>query len=141
MAEKVCSVCEILKPEDKFYKHRDGKLRDKCKRCHVILTSERAKSRGQEYLTKEANKAIERKFGLTRKAYSDMLLTQEGKCPICWTDQRNEEHIFPVDHDHNTGRVRGLLCNLCNIGLGSFRDDPVVLQNAIDYLNKHKQEA
>jgi len=45
-----------------------------------------------------------------------------------------------VDHNHDTGKVRELLCNTCNNGLGCFKDDPKLLQSAIKYLNKHKQE-
>ncbi len=74
---------------------------------------------------------LRRKYGLTLSDYNDMLAKQHGRCAIC----RDPFHNKPgVDHDHVTGRVRGLLCTFCNTGIGLFRDDPTRLRSAIEYL-------
>ncbi len=77
------------------------------------------------------------KYGITRDEYETMALNQKGRCAIC-----NEEptESLRVDHDHETGKVRALLCNNCNAGLGHFRDDPELLASAITYLTKYSEE-
>lgn len=72
------------------------------------------------------------KYGFT-KAELDALLAQHDTCAICGGDKWG--HKGPVvDHDHATGRVRGILCGNCNMGLGRFRDDPELVRAAADYL-------
>lgn len=78
-----------------------------------------------------------KKYGLTIKDYDTMLLLQKGKCAIC--SGNNKGRNFHVDHDHETGKTRGLLCNSCNIGLGMMKDNPEILKNAIKYIRKHKK--
>ena len=75
-----------------------------------------------------------KKYGLTVEQYREMFARQEGRCCIC----RQPLGRIDIDHDHATGRVRGLLCHACNIGLGAFQDDPRILQRAIEYLKKNK---
>jgi hypothetical protein len=70
-------------------------------------------------------------YRITRDAYLDMLATQKGACAIC---KKSIPHELRVDHCHRGGHVRGLLCNKCNLGLGSFNDDPDRLRSAIEYL-------
>lgn len=66
-----------------------------------------------------------------RKQVVDLLMEeQNGRCAICF-DLLDTPHL---DHSHVTNEVRGLLCNKCNLGLGSFRDDPAVIARAIEYL-------
>jgi hypothetical protein len=69
--------------------------------------------------------------GITMEKYDTLLLQQGGKCAIC-----RKTVQLSIDHDHNTGKVRGLLCKRCNSGLGFFADEPERLQTAIDYLTK-----
>lgn len=70
-------------------------------------------------------------YGLSNEEYTVQLLLQDNCCFICG----DEFHEQPrVDHDHTTGQVRGLLCNMCNIGLGMFRDNPEYLDQAALYL-------
>ncbi len=65
--------------------------------------------------------------------YERLLAAQNGGCAICGKEANGNR--LSVDHDHGTGRVRGLLCQQCNTGLGGFRDDPALLERAIAYLN------
>lgn len=81
-------------------------------------------------------KAWFRRYGITRQDYNEMLEAQGDSCAICKTmDIGRKGHThFHVDHDHSTGKIRGLLCDLCNRGLGYFKDDPYLLGKAVKYL-------
>ena len=67
--------------------------------------------------------------------YNKMLINQNNKCDIC----RIEFNNLVVDHCHTTGKVRGLLCNGCNSGIGFFKENKVTILNSIEYLNKHEK--
>ena len=78
-------------------------------------------------------------YNISEEDYEAMASVQEGMCAICdGEDERKRADGTPyplsVDHDHSDGRVRGLLCNRCNAGLGMFREDIDALQRAIEYL-------
>lgn len=74
-------------------------------------------------------------YGLSQERYEALLAAQDGRCAICRTDDwPGKDHRPHVDHCHETGRVRGLLCDFCNRGLGLFGDDPARLRAAADYL-------
>lgn len=70
-----------------------------------------------------------KQYGLTKKMIASMQQTQDNGCAIC-----RQKTDLVIDHDHQTKTVRGLLCNTCNIGLGHFYDNPLLLENAIRYL-------
>jgi hypothetical protein len=74
---------------------------------------------------------LRRRYGITAAEADAMLEAQGGLCALC--RERPAEH---VDHDHLTGKVRGMLCSCCNQGLGNFRDRADVLRSAIDYLER-----
>lgn len=74
---------------------------------------------------------------MTLADYDAMLLSQDGKCAICGTETSAGKGRFSVDHDHGTGKIRGLLCNNCNAGIGLLKDDPRVLRYAANYLESH----
>lgn len=80
------------------------------------------------------------RYGLTVADYRAMFAAQDGNCAICGeaeTAQREgRRQSLSVDHDHETGEVRGLLCLRCNTGLGLFLDDPLRLLAAIEYLDQ-----
>ncbi len=86
---------------------------------------------------------IKHHYGLTRKDYLKLLDTQNQRCAICGSKgKRDKRRKLPgclyVDHDHKTGKTRGLLCQSCNTLLGSAKDNPVILASTIRYLRKHK---
>ena len=78
-----------------------------------------------------------KKYGLAKGDYEQMLEAQGGLCAICGQPPGSGRRL-DVDHDHQTGTVRGLLCSACNTGLGLFRDDPSALAGAIRYLNSRQ---
>jgi hypothetical protein len=77
-----------------------------------------------------------RKYGISSEEYDTMLEEQDNKCKICLVSFTNlsPQHIH-TDHCHTTNKIRGLLCNFCNVGLGHFKDDPKLLLKASIYLN------
>lgn len=77
------------------------------------------------------------RYGITDEEFDQLLDAQDGKCKICGTSKW--PHRGPcVDHDHTTGRVRGLLCLNCNRGLGAFMESSAILENALKYLISHE---
>ena len=72
-------------------------------------------------------------YGISVEAYNDMVLKQDNKCALCFKPSNRR---LDVDHDHKTGKIRGLLCGKCNKGLGLFYDDIDVFKRAVVYLSK-----
>ena len=106
--------------------HREGGGPNKCPQCVIEM-------KGADHLRRAA---LRLKYGLTMEAYTAMLDEQGGACAICGSAP--DGRPLHVDHDHATGAVRGLLCGLCNAGLGNYRDDPALLAKAIAYLATRK---
>ena len=79
-------------------------------------------------------------YGINEDDYNTLLREQGGRCAICRTlpDQgrsgRGSRYRLCIDHDHATGKIRGLLCSSCNTGIGLLRHDPQLLETAINYL-------
>ena len=104
---------------------------------------ERRKKRGKEYRLE--NKDIIKKrrhvynlkvrFGITPEQHKQMFVSQNGMCAICGKRFTNRKDI-QVDHDHLTGKVRQLLCNGCNSGIGLLQENTSILLKAVEYLNK-----
>lgn len=116
---RTCFGCRKEKPLDDF--PTDGSRKaGKGYRCHPCHALE------NHYRRVKCN------FGLTRDDYDNLSKSQDEKCAIC-----GEKELFrrlSVDHDHKTGKVRGLLCFDCNTALGKFKDDVEMLKKAISYL-------
>jgi len=81
----------------------------------------------------ERKLAINRKsrYGLEQEQYEQMFLNQNGKCAIC-----RENVVRDVDHCHATGKIRGLLCQTCNLMIGYSKDNPEVLRLGAEYLEE-----
>lgn len=136
---KVCTRCGLSKPVSEYYKskrEKDG-IKYQCKKCDKKASKLHYKT-NQAYRERMAQRVRERglaRFDLTTKQYEDMLVEQNGVCAICY--KNNGKKSLAVDHDHRTGVVRQLLCMNCNTALGHFKDDPELLERAIEYLKRH----
>ena len=107
--------------------------------CKVCLRSYKLSPEGRNGI-KYTN--LKSRYGITKDEWHWMLKEQYGKCKICNREMEielgngNNSIGCHVDHCHETGIIRGLLCNSCNKGLGFFKDDVSALQSAIIYLNE-----
>ena len=142
-----CKDCNEVKEASQFYfskvifykKTGQPKRVSYCKDCQII----RAKS--HNFINKKAiqNKKRINAYGISTEEYELIRKKQDGRCKICKDRRerlkRNGKILsLSIDHDHNTGRVRGLLCYKCNLALGNFEDKVIYLLRAICYLLKHR---
>lgn len=108
------------------------KNKDKC----ATYRRKHAEAHRSELTAKAREKRLSEKYNLTVKQYEEMLDKQNGRCAICLTefvDGGSRRRELPnVDHCHDTGKVRGILCNRCNVGIGTFWDSPILLKRGID---------
>lgn len=129
----LCRRCKVEKDWSEFTpvpSRRPFGLRDVCKPCYAA--DERARERQNTLV----------RYGLTKETYKLLHDKQNGLCAICGRPETTESshgnlHKLSVDHDHATGKVRGLLCRSCNLALGKFNDSTSVLASAIAYLEKN----
>jgi len=94
----------------------------------------------RDYAEKRGKWWLESRYGIGEVEWRRMFDAQLGRCVICDSDDPKGNHgVFHVDHCHETGKVRGLLCDTCNRGLGMFYDNTNILKSAIEYLEKHRE--
>jgi len=134
MLIKACCKCRQFFDASNFYKNKtyEDNLTGACKECIKQQTSKYYHSNPR--IAK--NSELKRKFGITLDQYNQMLVDQEYKCACCGTLNPQGKGIFHVDHCHKTGVIRGLLCHLCNTGIGKLGDDLPGLLKAVRYLEK-----
>lgn len=83
----------------------------------------------------QRGKKLRLRYGIGEQEFDELLARQDGLCAICFTDEPGGKHDeFHVDHDHESGSVRGLLCFNCNVAIGLLNDDAHVVEAAAAYL-------
>ncbi len=137
---KLCRRCSQVQPLIRFSRNRtapDG-LRSECKSC---------RAKADVLYTREARHGTRLRIIKLRERYRmsledfEQLLEQQGRaCAICQTSKPGGRwNQFVVDHCHETGRVRGILCSRCNRGLGALGDTPAVIEQALNYVKERDQ--
>lgn len=141
-----CASCGEDKPLAAYSPSVAGRGNGKCKPCNAALQRawvaknpraaraifERATTSGSR-----KNTALMYRYGITSEEYARMVEAQCGACAICNQPPVGKAKLC-VDHDHQTGAVRGLLCMKCNIALGRLGDSIEGLRRALAYLRKHE---
>ncbi|MDE3229139.1 MAG: endonuclease VII domain-containing protein [Chloroflexota bacterium] len=145
LTAKRCRTCKNHLPVEAFtrdWSKPDGRS-TRCRQC-TQQYFRRYRSDNREHIANLLKRhGLARKYRLTPEQWAAMEASQDSKCAICQIafDIGIPAHSPMVDHDHRTGQVRSLLCRRCNTMLGMAREQPAVLQAAIEYLNRWELES
>jgi hypothetical protein len=137
----VCKRCGIEKPITEYYKTSDRKAGHKtiCKECIKADPLTEDKKTYMRNYSKDYHLKVN--YGLSREDYNSMLKNQNNCCAICGVHETETKMgKLYVDHNHSTGKVRGLLCHNCNASLGLMKESIDSLAAAISYLNEHQDK-
>ena len=138
-----CSRCGRQAPEVKFGTRirtlasgRAEMWRTTCDGCLNTRKRNRSKVVGDHGMTKSRVHYLKSRYGITPEQWIEMWYAQGECCGVC-RSETTDGKWWHVDHDHETGKVRGILCHGCNTGLGNFGDDIARMRRAIEYLEAH----
>lgn len=136
---KQCTICGEVKPQEEFHKRpetKDGRRTD-CKECFRKRSKKNWENKTLEerqYLGTKLR--LKYQYGLSIEQFENLVNEQNNKCFICGVEGGYNGKPLYVDHCHATGKVRKLLCQHCNSGLGMFKDNPELLLKAAEYIKQ-----
>ena len=129
---KKCISCKEKKSLVEFYKSNKIYYQKECKQCQSNRKSKWYKTASGKESSRRTK--LKQRFGISVEDYNILLDSQNYSCKICKEKESYLGHRLSVDHCHTTGKIRGLLCKSCNLGLGNFRDRIDLLEEAKNYL-------
>jgi hypothetical protein len=129
---KICYNCKIEK-ELKDY-HKQTLAKDGHRNICILCVKEYTFKNRTKCNLNRINNHLKKNYGITLDQKNQMVIDQKGLCLCCGENLGTNPYNIHVDHDHETGKVRGILCNGCNVGLGGFKDNINKLNKAIIYL-------
>lgn len=128
---KLCTECNTLKCVSEFWK-----ARSKCKLCMSDIYKKRIAELDP---SGSRIRNLKSKYGLTEQEYMKIHEEQDGRCKICGEPETSKRSLWlSVDHDHETGRIRGLLCRSCNTALGHAKENLEILYGLIFYIEENQ---
>jgi hypothetical protein len=137
-----CNRCKTKKRVCEFGRDKDTPIgyARKCRECNRNYQANRRKQR-PEHCAKQHRAAVLKMYGCDLYTYQTLLEKQDHKCAICRQPETNvrkgKTQSLSIDHDHDSKKIRGLLCANCNVAIGMLRDDITILESAIDYLKSY----
>ena len=166
METKTCSKCGEEKPLDEYHKNKGRKdgYQYECKKCaterskeYYSENKEKLLEQRKEYYSENKDKILEykkeyysenkdrkkclylqRTYGITLDEYNQMFTDQNGCCAVCGKHEKEHTKALSVDHDHETGEVRELLCHACNTSFGLLQEDPEIILSLLAYARRYK---
>ena len=133
--KKLCPRCNLMLLRSEFYKDssRSDGITAYCKKCKRGVNNDWRGRNPDKVNSNNIWWRREKQYGITQDQFRILIKNQNFQCDICLEEIDDSSH---VDHDHETGKVRGILCRSCNQGLGFFKDSTGLLEKAIRYLLK-----
>jgi hypothetical protein len=139
MYNRTCPQCNVtIQYKNKIKRDKGNTNNTLCSKCCCKVSDLKRRGSVQRKVAVRKYK-LRFKYGITIDEYNKMLKKQNNVCLICKRPETEHNKNLAVDHNHNTGKVRGLLCCKCNKGLGHFEDNALWLRIAADYLDNSKQ--
>ena len=147
---KTCPKCKVKRTLDNFTKNKSTKdgLSSWCRQCNRNAQLQWQMNGGSKKKkvyadaahlkdpSKRKAKALRQNYGISLEEYNAMWEKQDEACAICKLKETAGKG-FHMDHDHQTGKIRGILCHSCNLMLGNAKDNISTMKSAISYLGKH----
>lgn len=140
VTSKECKTCRKDVPLVLFYPTKKGKYgrSQSCIECEKRQRREEWKNnKPNRSKTQQHYNHIKSTYGLTRAQYDAMVLASNGRCSVCGSPPESKSGRLHVDHCHQTGKIRGMLCRRCNTAMGFMKDDPWRFLSAIAYISIH----
>lgn len=139
---RTCKKCSLSKLLIEFRKAKgcDHGVCHVCKDCHNLRSRKRPKSILQVERKLETNWDcyLRTKYGITDLDYKKLFETQKGMCPVCNKSIQPRHKSTHLDHDHENGKIRGLLHNTCNFALGLIKENFDTALGLAKYIQEHK---
>ena len=145
MIKKVCTKCGKKKSIEEFRQHKGYKdgYETQCNDCKREYHKRWYRKNKEHHCSVNREYHLNATYGISSEQYDIMFKRQKGRCAICGhkeTRIRSEKVMnLVVDHDHNTDKIRELLCTKCNVVIGMAADNQDILAKAIRYLKKHSR--
>jgi hypothetical protein len=139
---KWCSACKRYKPKNEFNKNKTNpdKLGYICKECGKLQNRKWYRKNVTKKILDGRERSLQRLYGVNLERYNQILKEQGGVCAISGLTPEETGKKLAVDHDHETGEIRGLIHCQLNQGLGCFFDDSQLLRKAADYLENSRKQ-
>lgn len=144
LKRKVCKKCEKTKDLNCFrYRTNKGSrnphYETNCRPCEYLVWKEYREKNKESFVLRDFKRNLKRGYGMTVEEYNLKLEHQGNKCAICPAERSICGRRLAVDHNKQTGTIRGLLCNECNTALGLLKENPKLFLACIEYLDKFKK--
>jgi hypothetical protein len=145
---RTCRTCKIEKSVDEFYVKKAATTKTgfqrawSCKPCQSAKARQWSKDNPERRNRNRWLYELKSRYGMTEQSWENLLRKQGGGCAICGAKEDGSRYVsgvdrrMSVDHCHETGRVRGILCNRCNRAIGLLKDNVQLLERAIGYLKE-----
>lgn len=128
------------KEKVKEWRASNPEKRNEQKQRHYLKNKEKIDQRAKDWYNNNKdryrNRSMLRKYGIDLFQYNLMRELQQYRCAICGQGEESLKNGLVVDHCHKTGKVRKLLCTTCNTALGMFKENPMILQSAVEYIKE-----
>ena len=136
-----CNKCGEDKPNSEFFKESTSSrgYRYACKECEAPRFKRYRTDNQKKVSATRLNWHRKKSYNFPPELFDERFNEQGQACAICKSPDAGGRGAFHADHDHDSSQPRGVLCHNCNVALGNFKDNPEILQAAIDYLNKYSE--
>ncbi|HEG2205550.1 TPA: endonuclease VII domain-containing protein [Enterobacter cloacae] len=143
----ICTKCNVNKDTTDFYFRRYKEPKGESLGCYRKVCNSCNSIRMKKYKSDESeskDRTLKSTYGITLETFKNMREFQGNKCAICGGSEKSvsrsgEIRQLSIDHDHETGKVRSLLCSHCNVAIGYLKDNPEIALSAYHYLKAHKE--